>query len=127
MVKKGTDEEENGHQVEPPVYEGGASGYSTTPIWTAIQAAPKTFLEERSWLRVLMNFQSILTFLAVSLVLLVVKAFAIILVWDWTYAVQVASASLILLNAMPLGWNVLGVWHPFLPMLGNKTRTYPRL
>jgi len=72
-----------------------------------LKAAPKTFLEVRTWTHVVFAFQRVYEFHVLAFLALAVVGFARFLVWDWTYALQVASILAAAQNACALAWAVL--------------------
>lgn len=76
----------------------------------ALENAPKTFLEKRSWLRGILALSRIVEWHIVTFYLLGVIAFSRELVWGWVYSLQVSSAVFWIFNALHLTWAVLEVW-----------------
>ncbi|KAL3922878.1 MAG: hypothetical protein SGILL_001970 [Bacillariaceae sp.] len=89
---------------------GALPGESLPPVSDGLAAAPKTFLEKRSWLRGMLALNRILEWHIVTFFLLAVIAFARELVWGWVYAVQVASGVFWIFNFLFLFWQLLEVW-----------------
>lgn len=65
-------------------------GEGCKPITEGMLAAPKTFLEKRSWLRGVMAMSRIVEWHIVTFYLLSVLAFSHDLVWGWVYTLKVA-------------------------------------
>jgi callose synthase len=89
---------------------GALPGESLPPVSEGLSAAPKTFLEKRSWLRGMLALNRILEWHIVTFFLLAVIAFARELVWGWVYSVQVASGVFWIFNFLFLFWQLLEVW-----------------
>ncbi|KAG7363584.1 1,3-beta-glucan synthase component-domain containing protein [Nitzschia inconspicua] len=89
---------------------GALPGESLSPVSDGLNAAPKTFLEKRSWLRGMLALNRILEWHIVTFYLLAVVAFARELVWGWVYSVQVASGVFWIFNFLFLFWQLLEVW-----------------
>ncbi|KAL3922916.1 MAG: hypothetical protein SGILL_001947 [Bacillariaceae sp.] len=104
--------EDSGSQfdIEGSGMVGALPGESLPPVSDALSAAPKTFLEKRSWLRGMLALNRILEWHIVTFFLLAVIAFARELVWGWVYAVQVASGVFWIFNFLFLFWQLLEVW-----------------
>lgn len=89
---------------------GPLPGESLPPIAEALQNAPKTFLEKRSWLRGVLALNRILEWHIVTFYLLAVIAFSRELVWGWVFSLQVGSGVFWIFNALHLCWALLEVW-----------------
>lgn len=76
----------------------------------ALEDAPKTFLEKRSWIRGILALSRIVEWHIVTFYLLGVIAFSRELVWGWVYSLQVASAVFWIFNSLHLTWAILEVW-----------------
>lgn len=100
---------------------GALPGETLPPVTEGLEAAPKTFLEKRSWLRGVLALSRILEWHIVSFYVLGVVAFARELVWGWVYSLQVASAVFWLFNSLHLCWALLEVWasYPGLQLSGT--------
>jgi callose synthase len=100
---------------------GALPGEALPPVTEGLEAAPKTFLEKRSWLRGVLALSRILEWHIVSFYVLGVIAFARELVWGWVYSLQVASAVFWLFNSLHLCWALLEVWasYPGLQLSGT--------
>lgn len=85
-------------------------GELQAPITVGMMAAPKTFLEKRSWLRGIMAMSRIIEWHIVTFYLLSVLAFSHDLVWGWVYTLQVASGVFWLFNSLAIIWELLEVW-----------------
>jgi len=96
-------------------------GQTLPPITEGLVAAPKTFLEKRSWLRGILALSRIVEWHIATFYLLVVTAFARELVWGWVYFLQVASGVFWVLNSLHLGWGLLEVWasYPGIKLTGT--------
>jgi hypothetical protein len=81
-----------------------------TPIWEALAKGPKTFLEQRSWLHILLAFRRLVDFHVVTFHVLAVLAFWELLIWDWPYALQLLTSAFMTLNALGILWVVLEIW-----------------
>ncbi|KAL7541715.1 hypothetical protein ACHAXR_012973, partial [Thalassiosira sp. AJA248-18] len=95
----------NNHRMTAPL-----PGESQKPITEGMKAAPKTFLEKRSWLRGIMAMSRIIEWHLVTFYLLSVLAFSHDLVWGWVYTLQVASGVFWLFNLLAITWGLLEVW-----------------
>jgi callose synthase len=91
-------------------FVGSLPGESLPPVAEGLEAAPKTFLEKRSWLRGMLALNRILEWHIVTFYLLSVIAFSRELVWGWVYSVQVASGVFWIFNFLFLFWQLLEVW-----------------
>jgi len=103
--------EDSGPDVE------SSSGVNAPPpgeilpaITDALTAAPKTFLEKRSWIRGILAMYRIIEWHIITFYLLGVVAFSTELIWGLVYSVQVASGVFWVLNALHLQWGLLEVW-----------------
>jgi len=96
-------------------------GQAFPPIIEGLSAAPKTFLEKRSWLRGILALSRIVEWHIATFFLLLVIAFARELVWGWVYFLQVASGVFWLLNSLHLFWGLLEVWasYPGIKLTGT--------
>jgi len=94
-------------------YNGELSHTTPQPISEGLAAAPKTFLEKRSWLRAVLAFSRILEWHLITFFLLAVIAFSRELVWGWVYSLQVASGVFWLINVIAICWGLLEVWADF--------------
>jgi callose synthase len=92
---------------------GPVPGESLCPVSEALEKAPKTFLEKRSWFRGMLAVNRILEWHIVTFYLLAVIAFARELVWSWVYSTQVASGVFWIFNALHLFWGLLEVWSSY--------------
>lgn len=86
------------------------TGESQASITFGMKAAPKTFLEKRSWLRGIMAMNRIIEWHIVTFYLLSVLAFSHDMVWGWVYTLQVASGVFWLFNSLAICWELLEVW-----------------
>lgn len=102
--------EDPAYDVEGTAFIGALPGESLPPVAEALETAPKTFLEKRSWLRGILALNRILEWHIVTFYLLAVIAFARELVWGWVYSVQVASGVFWIFNFLFLCWQLLEVW-----------------
>eukprot|EP00529_Nitzschia_sp_RCC80_P002602 CAMPEP_0113499794 /NCGR_PEP_ID=MMETSP0014_2-20120614/31949_1 /TAXON_ID=2857 /ORGANISM="Nitzschia sp." /LENGTH=2183 /DNA_ID=CAMNT_0000394015 /DNA_START=271 /DNA_END=6822 /DNA_ORIENTATION=- /assembly_acc=CAM_ASM_000159 len=98
------------YDVERTGLVGSLPGESLPPVAEALETAPKTFLEKRSWLRGILALNRILEWHIVTFYLLSVIAFSRELVWGWVYSVQVASGVFWIFNFLSLCWQLLEVW-----------------
>jgi len=87
-----------GNMMEP------VAGENAIPVASALENAPKTFLEKRSWFRGMLALNRILEWHLVTFYLLAVVAFARELVWGWVYSIQVGSGIFWIFNALHLFW-----------------------
>jgi len=79
-------------------------------IAEGLLAAPKTFLEKRSWFRAILAFNRVIEWHIVTFYLLGVISFSRQLVWGWVYSFQVASGVFWIVNVLYIIWSVLEVW-----------------
>ena len=84
-------------------------GKQLEPVADGLKQVPKTFMEKRSWLQVLLAFQRILDFHVVSFHLLAMLGFWEVLQWDLPYACQLLSTVFLAMNFMGIFWAVLEV------------------
>ena len=75
----------------------------------ALETAPKTFLEKRSYLRGILALSRVIEWNVLTFYLLAVVAFANRLVWGWVYSLQVASGVFWFMNSLHLFWAILEV------------------
>lgn len=111
------------NDVETSSFFGGAlPGESLPPVSEALENAPKTFLEKRSWLRGVLALSRILEWHIVTFFLLGVVAFSRELVWGWVYSLQVASGVFWIFNSLHLFWALLEVWgsYPGIQLSGTE-------
>ena len=101
---------------------GPLVGESAIPVAEALESAPKTFLEKRSWFRGMLALNRILEWHIVTFYLLAVIAFARELVWGWVYSLQVGSGVFWIFNALHLFWAFLEVWgsYPGIHLSGTE-------
>ena len=59
------------------------------PVHSALSGAPKTYMEERTWLHVAFAFGRVYEYHALWFQVLATFGFATYLVWDTAYALQV--------------------------------------
>ena len=85
-------------------------GEAQASITAGMKAAPKTFLEKRSWLRGIMAMSRIIEWHIVTFYLLSVLAFSHDMVWGWVYTLEVASGVFWLFNSLAICWQLLEVW-----------------
>ena len=105
-----------GNMMEP------VAGENAIPVASALENAPKTFLEKRSWFRGMLALNRILEWHLVTFYLLAVVAFARELVWGWVYSIQVGSGIFWIFNALHLFWAFLEVWgsYPGIQLSGTE-------
>jgi len=104
------------------VINGSLPGESEPTISEALEKAPKTFLEKRSWARSILAVYRVLEWHIVTFYLLAVLAFSIELVWDSIYIIKVASGVFWIFNLLHLHWNLLEVWceYPGIQLSGTS-------
>lgn len=98
------------HDLEGINLVGALPGETLSSVSAGLEAAPKTFLEKRSWLRGILALNRILEWHIVTFYLLSVFAFSRELVWGWVYSVQLASVVFWIFNFLFLFWQLLEVW-----------------
>ncbi|KAJ8612338.1 hypothetical protein CTAYLR_008360 [Chrysophaeum taylorii] len=86
---------------------GEATGVKPPAVADRMSRAPKTYLEVRTWLHVVFAFQRVYEFHVLAFGLLAALGFQQYLVWDWTFAVQVASSAAAAQNGCALCWGFL--------------------
>lgn len=72
------------------------------PVHLALSKAPKTYMEERTWLHVAFAFGRVYEYHALWFQVLATFAFSTYLVWDFAYALQVYSGLFIAINLYAL-------------------------
>ncbi|KAH8072100.1 1,3-beta-D-glucan synthase [Aureococcus anophagefferens] len=87
---------ENGHR-----YDRDESSFPP-PVAHLLDAAPKTYLEVRTWLHVVFAFFRVYEYHVLSFQVLATVAFARYLVWDAAYTVEVLSGAALTINAAAL-------------------------
>lgn len=104
------------------VINGSLPGRKIYSISEALEKAPKTFLEKRSWLRAILSLYRVLEWHIVTFYLLGVLTFAYELVWDFNYTLKVASVVFWLFNVLHLHWTLLDVWceYPGIQLTGTS-------
>lgn len=92
------------------------------PVTEGLLAAPKTFLEKRSWFKGIMALNRLVEWHIVTFYLLAVLAFSRHLVWGWVYSLQVFSGVFWIYNILGLGWELLDVWgdYPAIELSGTS-------
>lgn len=102
--KEGKDVSENANNVapEPPML-----------VADALAAAPKTYVEKRSYLHAILSFHRILEWHAIAFTLLTCLGFSNNLVWTTAYTLQSASIVFIEINIFGILWMCLEVWSTY--------------
>lgn len=62
------------------------------PIWEALERGPKTYVEKRSWIAIMLAFRRLIDWHVITFHILVVLAFWKLLAWDYPYALQVSQS-----------------------------------
>ena len=89
---------------------GPLPGEALPPVAEGLNAAPKTFLEKRSWLRGILALNRIIEWHLVTFYLLGVFAFSNRLIWGWVFSLKVYSTIFWCFNFLQLVWGFLEVW-----------------
>ena len=107
--------------VESSRLSGPLPGEYLPSICEALEDAPKTFLEKRSWLRGIIALYRIIEWHLATFYLLAVIAFSRELVWGWVYTLQVASGVFWIFNSLYVTFGILEVWsvYPGIQLTGT--------
>lgn len=76
----------------------------------ALRAAPKTYLEKRSWFHPLYSMNRLFEWHAISFTLLAAIAFSNLLQWTWFFTLKVASIVFLEMSAFGILWTCLELW-----------------
>ena len=76
----------------------------------ALAAAPKAYLEKRSWFHLFLNFRRIYEFLVLTFQCLAVAAFGELLVWDAAFFAQALSSAFLTVSLLHVVWGALLAW-----------------
>lgn len=86
------------------------NGGDVEMVADAMKKGPKTFIEKRSWLTILLAFRRIIDFHVLTFHLLAVYAFWDLLVWDYPYGLQLMSSVFLAMNLMGILWCGIEIW-----------------
>lgn len=76
----------------------------------ALRDGPKTFLEKRSWLGIMLAFRRLIDWHVITFHILVVLSFWKTLIWDLPYGLQLMSSAFLTMNFLGILWVCLEVW-----------------
>lgn len=79
-------------------------------ISEGLKKGPKTFIEKRSWLMIMLAFRRLIDFHVVTFFLLAMQGFWLNLQWDDPYYFQMMSAVFLVMNCLGIVWSILEVW-----------------
>ena len=79
-------------------------------IGEGLKKGPKTFIEKRSWLMIMLAFRRLIDFHVVTFFLLAMQGFWLNLQWDNPYYFQMMSAVFLLMNCLGIVWSILEIW-----------------
>ncbi|TFJ83846.1 hypothetical protein NSK_004943 [Nannochloropsis salina CCMP1776] len=85
-------------------------GGETDLIARALKGSPKTFMEKRSWLMIMLAFRRLIDFHVVTFFILAVQGFWLNLQWDDPYYYQLMSSVFMLMNSLGIFWATLEIW-----------------
>lgn len=79
----------------------------------AMQAAPKTYMEKRSWFHPLYSMNRLFEWHTITFTILATLAFSTLLQWTWIFTCKVGSVVFLQISIFGILWTCLEVWTLF--------------
>lgn len=79
----------------------------------AMQAAPKSYMEKRSWFHPLYSMNRLFEWHTLSFTILATIAFSTLLQWTWIFTLKVGSVIFLQISVFGILWTCLEVWTLF--------------